>query len=43
MITIGVDAHKRIHQALALDDRGTVLAHWRGANVRPLPGCAPVL
>ncbi len=32
MITIGVDAHKRIHQALALDDRGTVLAHWRGAN-----------
>ncbi len=32
MITIGVDAHKSVHQALALDDRGTVLGHWRGAN-----------
>ena len=32
MITIGVDAHKSVHQALALDDAGTVLGHWRGAN-----------
>ncbi len=32
MITIGVDAHKRIHQALALDETGVVLGHWRGAN-----------
>src|SRR3712207_1144943 len=32
MVTIGVDAHKRIHAALALDDAGTVLGHWRGAN-----------
>ncbi|MDQ5851191.1 MAG: transposase, partial [Chloroflexota bacterium] len=32
MVTIGVDAHKTVHQALALDDAGTVLGHWRGAN-----------
>ena len=32
MIAIGVDAHKRVHAALALDDRGTVLGSWRGAN-----------
>ena len=32
MITIGVDAHKHIHQALALDAAGTVLGTWRGAN-----------
>ena len=32
MITIGVDAHKRVHVALALDDAGRELAHWRGAN-----------
>jgi transposase len=32
MLTIGVDAHKQVHQALALDDTGTVLGSWRGAN-----------
>jgi transposase len=32
MVTIGVDAHKHIHHALALDDTGTVLGTWRGAN-----------
>ncbi len=32
MITIGVDAHKRIHQAVALDGTGTVLGSWRDAN-----------
>ena len=32
MITIGVDAHKRVHVALALDETGRELAHWRGAN-----------
>jgi transposase len=32
MVTIGVDAHKAVHQALALDDAGTVLGSWRGAN-----------
>ena len=32
MITIGVDAHKCSHQALALDETGTMLSHWRGAN-----------
>ena len=32
MITIGVDAHKRIHVALALDDAGQELGHWRGPN-----------
>ncbi len=32
MVTIGVDAHKHVHQALALDGTGTVLGTWRGAN-----------
>ncbi len=32
MVTIGVDAHKSVHQALALDDTGTVLGSWRGAT-----------
>ena len=32
MITIGVDAHTRVHQALALDDAGIVVASWRGAH-----------
>jgi transposase len=32
MVTIGVDAHKAVHQALALDDTGTLLGSWRGAN-----------
>jgi transposase len=34
MITIGVDAHKRLHVALALDEAGRVLGQWRGANHR---------
>ena len=32
MIAIGVDAHKRVHAALALDDQGAVLGSWRGPN-----------
>jgi transposase len=32
MITIGVDAHKRLHVALALDDAGQQLSEWRGPN-----------
>lgn len=32
MLTIGVDAHKAVHQALALDDTGSVLGSWRGAT-----------
>ncbi len=32
MVTIGVDAHKRVHQAQALGDAGTVLGSWRGPN-----------
>ncbi len=32
MITIGVDAHKQVHHALALDATGQVLGTWRGAN-----------
>ncbi len=32
MVTIGVDAHKAVHQALALDAAGTILGSWRGAT-----------
>lgn len=32
MITIGVDAHKRMHVAVAVDDAGQELGQWRGAN-----------
>lgn len=32
MITIGVDAHKSLHVACALDEGGRVLAHWEGEN-----------
>ncbi len=32
MITIGVDAHKRVHQAVAIDDTSAALEHWRGPN-----------
>ena len=32
MLTIGVDAHKRIHMAVAVDAGGREVARWRGAN-----------
>jgi transposase len=32
MVTIGVDAHKRIHVALALDARGQEINKWQGTN-----------
>jgi transposase len=32
MLTIGVDAHKSVHQALALDADGSILGQWRGPN-----------
>jgi hypothetical protein len=32
MITVGVDAHKRVHVATALGDAGEELASWRGPN-----------
>ena len=32
MVTIGVDAHKRVHHAVALDSAGKVLGTWHGAN-----------
>jgi transposase len=32
MITFGVDAHKRIHVAVALAESGQELGAWRGAN-----------
>ncbi len=32
MVTIGVDAHKQVHAAVALDDTGQALSHWRGPN-----------
>lgn len=31
-ITIGVDAHKRIHAAVAIDPQGREVDHWRGPN-----------
>jgi transposase len=32
MITIGVDAHKTVHAAVALDEAGRAIATWRGPN-----------
>ncbi len=32
MITIGVDAHKRIHVALAINAEGHEISKWQGAN-----------
>lgn len=32
MITVGVDAHKRVHVAVALDERGRRIGEWGGAN-----------
>lgn len=29
---IGIDAHKRVHQAVAIDEAGREQARWRGAN-----------
>jgi transposase len=34
MVTIGVDAHKAVHAAVALDAAGQALGHWRGPNRR---------
>ena len=32
MLTIGVDAHKQIHVAVALDEVGREIGQWRGTN-----------
>ena len=32
MLSIGVDAHKRLHVAVALDEAGRVVDRWRGPN-----------
>jgi hypothetical protein len=32
MITIGVDTHKRVHVAYAVDDAGQELGQWWGPN-----------
>jgi transposase len=32
LITLGVDAHKTIHVAVAVDEAGRELAEWRGPN-----------
>jgi hypothetical protein len=48
-ITIGVDAHNRVHAAVAIDSQGQVLTEWRGPNTPegwrhwkrpPASGCA---
>lgn len=35
MLTIGIDAHKRVHQAVAIDDAGRERARWRGGTTAP--------
>lgn len=32
MITIGVDPHRKVNEAAALDEQGRVVGRWRGAN-----------
>jgi transposase len=32
MLTIGVDPHKRLHVAQAIDEAGNDVADWRGPN-----------
>ena len=32
VITVGVDAHKQVHAAVALDDAGREVGRWRGPN-----------
>jgi transposase len=32
MMSIGIDAHKSVHVAVALNHAGQVVGHWRGAN-----------
>ncbi len=32
MVTIGMDVHTPVHQAVALDDYGALRGSWRGAN-----------
>ena len=32
MLTIGVNAHKRLHVAVAVDEAGRVVGRWEGAN-----------
>lgn len=32
MVTIGVDAHKQVHVAVAVDEVGRPLSDWKGAN-----------
>src|SRR3954451_5610969 len=32
MVAIGVDAHKAVHVAVAVDGAGREVARWRGAN-----------
>jgi transposase len=32
MLVLGVDAHKKLPVAVALDDRGRPVGHWRGSN-----------
>jgi transposase len=35
MLTVGIDAHKRVHVAVVLDDAGRELGAWRGPNNAP--------
>jgi transposase len=32
MLTLGVDAHKQVHAAVALDEAGREVSRWRGSN-----------
>lgn len=35
MITIGVDAHKRLHVAIAIDESGREVGSWQGDKAGP--------
>ncbi len=42
MIVVGVDAHKRVHVALAVDDTGQEISQWGGPNHAAGWGSEPV-
>jgi hypothetical protein len=39
MLSIGVDAHKRLHVAVPLDEAGRIVDRWRGPRHRQVELC----